>query len=85
MGDLLQDRIEVSMDSVVPDTIPIEVQQDWESKGYVFEDPTREHVAEQSGPPRVSLPPIMTQKFEHAKRMGSTRGGIPPRPAPKAI
>jgi hypothetical protein len=84
-GDLIQDRIEVAMDAVIPDTVPIEVQREWESRDLIFEDPTKEHVAEQSGPPRVSLPPVMTQKMEHAKRMGSTRGGVPPRPTPRAI
>jgi hypothetical protein len=84
LGEMMHDRIEIAMDSVVPDTVPMAVQEEWESKDWIFEDPTKEHVAEQSGPPRMTLPPIMTQKFEHAKRMGSSRGGVPPRPT-KAI
>jgi hypothetical protein len=82
-GELLQDRIEVAMDSVVPDTVPKEIQEDWETKGFVFEDPLKDHIAAQEGPPRISLPPMLSQKMEQAKRMGSTRGGIPPRPVHK--
>lgn len=83
LGELTHDRIEIGMDSVVPDTVPSEILEEWESKGWIFEDPTKEHVEEQEGPPRMTLPPILTQKMDHIKKMSGTRG-IPPRPAPKA-
>lgn len=81
-GELIHDRVEVAMEAVVPDTVPIEVQQEWEEKDLVFEDSTKEHIAKQEGPPRVSLPPILTQKIDHARKMGLPRG-VPPRPVPK--
>lgn len=76
-GEMLHDRVEINMDSVVPDSVPTEIQQEWEAKDWVFEDPTKERIEKQEGPPRVTLPPIMTQKMDHARKM--TRG-IPPRP-----
>jgi hypothetical protein len=83
MGELIQDRVEILMDSVVPDTVPLDVQEDWEARDLVFEDPTKEHIAVQEGPPRMTLPPILTQKMEQAKKMstpGVHRMAIPPRP-----
>lgn len=80
-GELIHKRIEVEMDRVVPDSVPIEVQQEWEEKDLVFEDSTKEHVAEQSGPPRVSLPPVLTQQLEHRMHTRKAAGQrIPPRP-----
>ena len=84
LGELSQDRIEIAMDMVVPDTVPKEIQEEWESKGLVFEDPTKERLVKQEGPPRMTLPPVMAQKYEHAKKTGAMRGGIPPRPAQKS-
>lgn len=82
LGEFTYDRIEVAMDSVVPDTVPTEVQQEWETKEWIFEDPTKEHVAKQEGPPRVTLPPILTQRMDHARKIAGPRG-IPPRPMSK--
>jgi hypothetical protein len=85
MGELLQERVEIAMESVVPDTVPLDVQLDWETRGLVFEDPTKESVAVQSGPPRMTLPPILTQKMEHAMKSPRTsrhQMRIPPRPTP---
>jgi hypothetical protein len=79
LGELQCDRIEIAMEGVVPDEVPIEIQQEWELKDWIFEDPTKERIEKQGGPPRVTLPPIMTQKMDHhIKRM--TGRGIPPRP-----
>lgn len=79
-GDLITERVEVAMESVVPDVVPTEVQQEWEAQGYINEDPSKERIAAPTGPPRVMLPPVLTQKMEHMMKKGSLRGGIPPRP-----
>ena len=74
-----QDRIEIAMDAVVPDVVPEEVQEDWEKRGMVLEDPTREHIAKQEGPPRALMPPVLAQKIEHTKKVIESRR-VPHRP-----
>jgi hypothetical protein len=69
-------RIEVPMDGVVPDIVPEEIQEEWEKRGLVFEDPNRAHVAAPEGPPRVLMPAIAAQRIEHSKKIAR----IPPRP-----
>lgn len=88
IGEFVHDRVEIQMDHVVPDTVPIEVQLEWERRDppLVFEDPTKDHIEQQEGPPRVTLPPILTQRLEHGMTPPARRvpgRGIPPRPASK--
>jgi hypothetical protein len=79
-------RIEVGLESVVSDDIPSEVVKDWLKEGWIHDDPTKEHVAHSSEPPRTLMPLVEVQKIEAAKtRTGSPVLGrtIPPRPIGK--
>jgi len=70
-------RIEIGIDGVVPDIVPADVVAGWVKEGWVIEDPNRAAVAVPEGPPRVTLPPALTQTAEHARHAGRR---IPPRP-----
>jgi hypothetical protein len=73
-------RLEIPIDGTVPDTIPEEVQLEWEQAGWVHEDSNRPRIAKQVSAPRVLMPPVAAQSMAHLKTAGSVRA-IPPRPA----
>lgn len=77
-------RVEINIDAVVPDVVPKEIQREWEKEDWIYEDPTKEHIATSEGPPRVSMPLTQMQKVEAAKKATGTPvlgRTIPPRSA----
>jgi hypothetical protein len=69
-------RLEIPMDGTVPDTVPEEIQTEWEKAGWIHEDESRPRIAKMEAAPRVLMPPVAAQSMAHLK----AAGGIPPRP-----